>query len=255
MSDYTQTTSFGPKDSLEAGNPGKIIKGTEFDTEFAALSTAIASKIDDINTLTSGTVVANDDLVAVYDTSAGSQKKMAISTVTSLAVPSGSIVAYGVATAPSGWLICDGAAVNRTTYAALFAVIGETYGAGNGSTTFNVPDLRGRAPFGKDDMGSGAASRITTGGAQAVNGAALGTGGGAQDITLTTAQMPAHTHTITLSMYQACAASSGCYAGPLTSCNPFCSNTSAYSSASTTGSSAAHGNLPPLQITAYIIKT
>jgi len=65
--------------------------------------------------------------------------------------PPGIIMAYGGTTAPNtGWLICNGGAYSRTTYAALFAVIGTSYGAGDGSTTFNVPDLRGRFPVGAD---------------------------------------------------------------------------------------------------------
>lgn len=72
-----------------------------------------------------------------------------ISAVQALVVPtvtgvaSGTIQYFAMASVPSGWLDCDGSAVSRTTYAALFAVIGEDYGAGDGSTTFNVPDLRG----------------------------------------------------------------------------------------------------------------
>ena len=63
-------------------------------------------------------------------------------------VPIGSIQAYGGSTAPSGWLMCDGSAVSRTTYAELYSVIGTTYGTGDGSTTFNLPDLRGRVAQG-----------------------------------------------------------------------------------------------------------
>lgn len=61
----------------------------------------------------------------------------------------GDIKATGRAAAPSGWLMCDGAAVSRTTYSDLFAAIGTAYGAGDGSTSFNLPDLRGRMPVGK----------------------------------------------------------------------------------------------------------
>lgn len=64
------------------------------------------------------------------------------------AAPAGRIEAYAGATAPTGYLLCDGTAVSRTTYAALFAVTSTTYGVGDGSTTFNVPDLRGRVPVG-----------------------------------------------------------------------------------------------------------
>mgnify|MGYP001461828391 CR=1 FL=1 len=62
----------------------------------------------------------------------------------------GAIKPWGKATAPAGYVLCDGAAISRTTYADLFAVIASTYGAGNGSTTFNVPDLQGKTPQGYD---------------------------------------------------------------------------------------------------------
>jgi len=63
-------------------------------------------------------------------------------------IPSGSVITTAASVAPTGWLLCDGAAVSRTTYAVLFAAISTTYGAGDGSTTFNVPDLRRRTPVG-----------------------------------------------------------------------------------------------------------
>ena len=65
-------------------------------------------------------------------------------------MPAGSIMAWGTDTPPSNWLICNGAAVSRTTYASLFAAIGVSYGVGDGATTFNLPDLRGKVPVGKD---------------------------------------------------------------------------------------------------------
>jgi microcystin-dependent protein len=55
---------------------------------------------------------------------------------------------FGAASAPTDWLLCDGSAVSRTSYSTLFGVIGTTYGSGDGSSTFNLPDLRGRAPIG-----------------------------------------------------------------------------------------------------------
>jgi microcystin-dependent protein len=96
--------------------------------------------------------------------------------------PAGAIQAYAGSTAPPGWLACDGSAVSRTTYSRLFAAIGTTWGAGNGSTTFNVPDLRGRAPIGAG-TGSGLTART------------LAATGGAETVTLTTTEMPAHSHT------------------------------------------------------------
>jgi microcystin-dependent protein len=104
----------------------------------------------------------------------------------------GSIIEWGGTTAPTGWLLCYGQAISRTTYAALFAAISTAHGAGDGSTTFNVPDCRGRVSAGKDDMGGTSANRLTnqTGG---LNGDTLGATGGAETHTLLTAQLPTTT--------------------------------------------------------------
>lgn len=87
----------------------------------------------------------------------------------------------------AGWLLCDGAAVSRSTYSALFAAIGTAFGVGDGATTFNVPDMRGRVPVGVD----GAAGRLTT-------NDELGKSGGAEKHTLSTAEMPSHLHGVNL---------------------------------------------------------
>lgn len=100
-------------------------------------------------------------------------------------LPVGSMVDFGGTVAPSGWLGCDGSAVSRTTYAALFAAIGETWGPGNGSTTFNLPDFRRRVA-----VGSGGASSGDLGNT-------VGSTGGEEGHFLTIAEMPAHTHGIT----------------------------------------------------------
>lgn len=105
----------------------------------------------------------------------------------------GEVRDYAGSTAPAGWLLCYGQAISRTTYADLYGVIGTTYGAGDGSTTFALPDCRGRVTAGVDNMGGAAASRLTTGGS-GVNGATLGAAGGAETHTLTAAQLAAHTH-------------------------------------------------------------
>lgn len=70
-------------------------------------------------------------------------------------VPVGAVIATASSSVPDGYLACDGSAVSRTTYAALFAEIGTTYGSGDGSTTFNVPDMRQRFPLGKAASGTG----------------------------------------------------------------------------------------------------
>ncbi len=74
-------------------------------------------------------------------------------------IPPGTIQAFGGGTVPSGWLLCDGSTANRSTYSALFAAIGAAHGSGDGSTTFHLPDLRGRFLRGADNMGTGAAGR------------------------------------------------------------------------------------------------
>lgn len=66
-----------------------------------------------------------------------------------MAKPTGVVIAFAGASAPSGYLLCDGSAVSRTTYATLFALIGETYGVGDGSSTFNLPNVKGRVIAGK----------------------------------------------------------------------------------------------------------
>lgn len=103
--------------------------------------------------------------------------------------PAGVVLPFAGSTAPTGWLLCFGQTVSRTTYAALFAALGTTYGAGDGTTTFALPDLRGRIPGGKDNMGGTAANRLTTAGS-GVNGLSLGATGGAETHTLTNAQLP-----------------------------------------------------------------
>jgi microcystin-dependent protein len=76
-------------------------------------------------------------------------------------MPSGVLLDFAGTTAPTGWAMCDGAAISRTTYPELFAAIGTAYGVGDGSTTFNLPDFRGRFARYNDNMGTGAASRDT----------------------------------------------------------------------------------------------
>lgn len=108
-------------------------------------------------------------------------------------IPPGAFMDYAGTTAPEGWLFSFGQAVSRTTYAALFTAIGTTFGAGDGSTTFNLPDLRGRVVAGKDDMGGVSANRLTAqiGG---LDGDILGAAGGAETHQLTEAQIAQHTH-------------------------------------------------------------
>ncbi len=110
-------------------------------------------------------------------------------------VPPGALMHFGGAAAPSGWLFCFGQAISRTTFSALFGAIGTTYGVGDGSATFNLPDGRGRVLAGLDNMGGTSANRLT-GLSGGVNGDVLGATGGAEAHALITAELAAHTHTV-----------------------------------------------------------
>jgi microcystin-dependent protein len=104
-------------------------------------------------------------------------------------IPTATIVPWSSASVPSGFLECDGSAVSRTTYATLFGIVGTTYGSGDGSTTFNVPDLADNVPVGKSNN----KALASTGGANTV--AATGNvGGSTANATLSTAQLASHTH-------------------------------------------------------------
>lgn len=166
-----------------------------------------------------------------------------------VSLPAGSISPFAGATAPDGWLFMYGQAVSRATYGALFLAIGTAFGAGDGSTTFNLPDARGRVLFGKDDMGGTPANRATTGGG-GLNGAALGAAGGAEAVTLSTAQMPSHPHGLTNNTY-----GSGAGSGAVLSAAGGSTSTSGSIGVSANGSSGAHSNIPPAIVINYIIKT
>jgi microcystin-dependent protein len=187
-----------------------------------------------------------------------------VQTAAGITTPSGSVSAYAGSAAPTGWLLCSGAAVSRATYAALFAIVGTTYGIGDGSTTFNLPDLRGRAVAGVDNMGGTAANRITSGGSGIV-GTTLGASGGLQTHTLLTAETPAHSHFI--------ASPGGVGSGALSNSNYVDYSMTSYATGnnnyvlygtsaasdrgltSSTGGGGAHNNTQPTMMLNYIIKT
>jgi len=162
---------------------------------------------------------------------------------------SGTVVPWGGSTAPTGWLDCDGSAVSRSTYADLFTAIGTTYGSGDGSSTFNLPDIRGRTVCGKDDMGGTAANRLTSG--STIDGTTLGTAGGSQTHTLSTSEMPAHRH----GLEQIDGETNDYLGGSGNSYGLKVTSNTTYAQTSSVGSGGAHANVQPSIILNYIIKT
>ena len=182
--------------------------------------------------------------------------------------PSGIVLPFAGGTAPTGWLLCGGQAVSRTTYSALFAAIGTAYGAGDGSTTFNVPDLRGTAIIGKDDMGGTAANRVTSG-VSGIAATTLGARGGDerlhQHTHAATVTDPGHTHTAAPLLINA--GSSGtnvgssylatAVGGSATQLGTNPSTTSAATGVTVGNANAGGGsgqNMPPSLVMNYIIK-
>lgn len=139
-------------------------------------------------------------------------------------IPTGLIVpGWPTTSAPTGWLICDGSAVSRTTYAALFAVIGTVFGAGNGSTTFNVPDLRDKFIKGKSSD-------------------AIGDTGGSATHTLTQAELPTFSSIIE-------------FVTPGAGALDIPTGGTENANSASMGGNAPHNNLPPYLVLNAIIKT
>jgi len=169
----------------------------------------------------------------------------------SVLMPTSTILPYAASAAPTGYLLCDGAAISRTTYSTLFGLVGTTYGVGDGSSTFNIPDLRGRVIAGQDDMGGASANRLI-GTISGLNGDNLGAAGGEEGVTLTAAQsgLPDHTHTHLRQTNGQMA--DGSFNVPNI-------NSNSLSTAGVTGgaqnASSAHSSVQPTIILNYIIKT
>ena len=158
------------------------------------MATNFPSSLDTLTNPTSGSALdspshadqhadANDAIEALQAKVGvnGSAVTTSLDYKVSYGIPAGVINMWATTTAPTAWLLCDGSAVSRSTYASLFGVIGTTYGTGDGSTTFNLPNLKGRIPVGRDSADT--------------SFDAMGETGGAKTHTLTTTEMPSHTHT------------------------------------------------------------
>jgi microcystin-dependent protein len=231
MSNYNKATNFAVKDTLTSGDPDKVVSGAEIDNEFNSIASAVTSKADKV-------AAATTDNLAALD--ANGNLKDSGGSIVSVAPPVGSITMYGGSSAPSGWLYCNGQNVSRTTFANLFSAIGETFGAGDGSSTFSLPDLRDRFPLGDNSNGGADASRVdnfSTG---------LGDTGGADEHQLTEAEMPSHSHSVPVvregsNLLNRIATDTEVDAGT--------------KQTNSTGGDQAHNNMPPFLAVSFIIKT
>ena len=159
---------------------------------------AVALKANTANPVFTGDPKAPTPTVGDNDTSIATTAFVAAAIANAIStaggLPIGMVTGFAGAIAPAGWLLCYGQAVSRATYALLFAAIGTVYGAGDGTTTFNLPDLRGRVLAGKDNMGGVSANRLT--GYGGFDGDTPGAVGGTESVVLTLANLASHTHTV-----------------------------------------------------------
>lgn len=201
---------------------------------------------------------------AVQLTSGGSIVAPAVS-----GLPAGAMMAYAGLSAPSGWLVANGTAVSRATYAVLFAAIGTTYGIGDGSTTFTLPNKQGRT-----SIGAGTYTDPVTGAVSRTQGARAG----AEKHVLTTAELATHTHiqdahTHTQNAHNhtgtvavnggafgtvgviGSSTSAGTAANVVTVNSNTATNQNTTATNQNTGSDTAHNNMQPYEVDLWIIKT
>lgn len=203
----------------------------------------------DTSGLSAASSVTGTDIVAIVKSGVDYRATMTqvSSFVNAAGAPVGGVIMWPTNSAPSGWLLCYGQAVSRTTYAALYAVIGTTFGSGDGSTTFNLPDWRGRMPLGQDDMGGSSANRVTDSQADSIGGT-----GGTETHTLTTAEMPSHGHDLR-SRTSGGTGGSPYYPGYVSGYTTTDAFSTAGNAVANTGGGGAHNNMPPWLTINYII--
>ena len=252
-------------DSLNASNPTATDALSQADDHMRLIKSTIKATFPNI----SNAVTSSHTELNLLDGLAS----------TDILMPSGSVIIYGGTSAPTGWLLCDGSAISRSTYATLFSAIATAYGVGDGSSTFNIPDIRGRVVAGKE-----ASASLLTSAIGGLDGNTLGNTGGNQGITLTSAQsgVPAHTHGLTMDAHTHTftgtphnhsgifsvvsvntyggGTSGGFQSGSTANAtaggtNSTVTTTGTIANNSTADASAAHSNTQPTIILNYIIKT
>jgi microcystin-dependent protein len=205
------------------------------------------------------TTAAGDTAIVKYEGS-GNWRVLSYTIASSgiQTTPSGIMSPYAGSAAPTGWILCYGQAISRTAFSALFTAISTTYGIGDGTTTFNVPDMRGRIAAGVDNMGGSAASRITNA-VSGITGTTLGASGGDQNLHdhthTATVTDPGHFHNTTFHV----ATGGGLSAASATNTSPLSVATdpalTGITVANSTTGTGASQNIQPTIMLNYIIKT
>ncbi len=249
ISDITTPDELLAKLNEEASN-AETAASNAGNAATAAAASQAAAKQSETNAAGSAAIAVNSAEIAQNAATTAASDTEAI--LLSKLAPVGSGNEYYGDTAPSGYLFCDGSAVSRTTYAALFVVLGTKFGTGDGSTTFNLPDRRKRVGVGLDSTDTDFAT--------------LGKTGGEKTHTLTTAEMPSHAHTgVTNSqgVHNHAYWHSGGNTGPggynanYSSLHDVTDAAGAHShnvTINNTGGNGAHNNLQPYIVVNYIIK-
>lgn len=180
--------------------------------------------------------------------------------------PTGMITPFAGSAAPGGWLLCNGLAVSRTSYSTLFATIGTTFGAGDGSTTFNLPDLRGRIVIGVGTGEGEGASGSGTPTGTTLTARSLGQFGGEEKHTLTVGELPPHDHKLVANTTNARTvgapgATDSIVRGTIggadeeyTMTKPTTPTPATLGQSSTVGSGTPHNNMQPFVVLNYLIK-
>jgi len=180
---FSSSSSFSSTSSRSSSSSSTSNSSVSDDSSSSDSSNSSTSDSSTSDSLSSD---SSPSSISISSSSSSDSTDVSSSSSGEASAESGAMMAFLDSTAPSGWLLCDGSAVSRTTYSDLFAVIGTAYGAGDGSTTFNLPDGRGRSIFGDDG------ATFVTGG----NGGSTthDHGGSSNGHALAISEMPSHDH-------------------------------------------------------------
>lgn len=234
----------------QVNNPGalkfKSVTGTPGSTPSAPIDSVVQTSVGTGNPWVELGKINLPALTSVINTGNIFETFLNVNVAPQYSMFPGSIIDFAGTAAPSGWLLCYGQLVSRLKYSGLFSVIGTSYGMGDGSTTFAIPDLRGRVAAGKDNMGGVSSNRLIN----RIGGTTLGASGGFEEITMTIAEMPVHSHGQQVSANSGSNPGRRDFAGE----GPFQSGYSQGLNTYNEGGGTSHNNTQPTLILNKIIK-